>query len=87
MPSAKSDAAAAMKLNSENLLQLEIIDTIIKEPLGGAHWDYAEAGTILKNFLIPVIKELTAIPPDQRSRERIEKFNKMGFWEEKAVEM
>ena len=37
--SKKSDAAAAMKLNSENLLQLEIIDTVIKEPLGGAHHD------------------------------------------------
>ncbi len=34
--SKKADAAAAMKLNSENLLQLEIIDTVIKEPLGGA---------------------------------------------------
>ncbi len=83
----KELAAQQLRLTGSDMLGFGLVDGVIPEPLGGAHWDYAEAGTILKNFLIPVIKELKAIPPDQRSRERIEKFNKMGFWEEKAVEM
>ena len=37
---------------------------------------------ILKNFLIPVIKELKQVPAEKRTEQRIEKFGKMGFWEE-----
>lgn len=83
----KELAAEQLRLTGSDMLGFGLVDGVIPEPLGGAHWDYTEAGTILKNFLIPVIKELKAIPPEQRSRERIEKFNKMGFWEEKAVEL
>lgn len=83
----KELAAEQLRLTGSDMLGFGLVDGVIPEPLGGAHWDYTEAGTILKNFLIPVIKELKAIPPDQRSRERIEKFNKMGFWEEKPVGM
>ena len=54
----------------------------IPEPVGGAHWDYDEAASILKNFLLPVIKDLKQVPADQRVKNRIEKFGKMGFWEE-----
>jgi len=36
----------------------------------------------LKDYLIPVVKELKQIPAEQRINERIEKFGKMGFWEE-----
>ncbi len=55
---------------------------MIPEPLGGAHWDYDEAAEILKNYLIPVIKQLQAIPAEKRVQDRIEKFGRMGFWEE-----
>ena len=59
-----------------------LIDEIIPEPDGGAHWDYNQAAEILKNFLIPVIKELKTMDPDERVSKRIDKFGKMGFWEE-----
>jgi acetyl-CoA carboxylase carboxyl transferase subunit alpha len=36
----------------------------------------------VKEYIIPVIKELKQIPPQQRINDRIEKFGKMGFWEE-----
>ena len=54
--------------------------------MGGAHWDYQAAADILKDYLLPVIKELKTIDPDRRVEQRIEKFGKMGFWEETAVE-
>ena len=46
------------------------------------HWDYQQAADILKDYLLPVIKELKAIDADKRVEQRIEKFGKMGFWEE-----
>ena len=59
-----------------------LIDGIIPEPVGGAHWDYDEAANLLKPYLINTINELKQMDPDERVRKRIDKFNKMGFWDE-----
>jgi acetyl-CoA carboxylase carboxyl transferase subunit alpha len=61
-----------------------LVDDIIPEPAGGAHWDYAGSAEILKDYLIKVLQELKPIPPAERMNKRIEKFGKMGFWEEVA---
>jgi acetyl-CoA carboxylase carboxyl transferase subunit alpha len=50
------------------------------------HWDYDEAADILKKFLLPVIAELKSIDPQKRCEQRIEKFGKMGFWDELPVD-
>ncbi|HEX6194040.1 MAG TPA: acetyl-CoA carboxylase carboxyltransferase subunit alpha [Chitinophagaceae bacterium] len=78
----KEVAAEQLKLTAEKMLGFGLIDGIIPEPPGGAHWDYAESARILKEFLKPVLKELKAIAPEQRVTNRIEKFGRMGFWEE-----
>ena len=78
----KEVAADQLKLTGENMLEFGLVDGVIPEPLGGAHWDYAEAANILKNYLMPVIKELKEIPAHVRVENRIEKFGKMGFWQE-----
>ena len=78
----KEVAAEQLKLTAEKMLGFGLIDGIIPEPIGGAHWDYNEAAQILKSHLIPVIKELKQIPAEERINQRIEKFGKMGFWEE-----
>lgn len=78
----KELAAEQLRLTGNDMLQFGLVDGVIPEPLGGAHWDYEEAATILKNYLLPVIKALKAIPPQERVNQRIEKFGKMGFWEE-----
>ncbi len=59
-----------------------LVDGIIPEPVGGAHWGYNEAAEILKEHLIPVIKQLKQIDSNERIQQRIAKFGKMGFWEE-----
>ena len=64
------------------MLGFGLVDGVFPEPLGGTHWDYQGAADILKDYLLPVIKELKAISPEQRIEQRIEKFGKMGFWEE-----
>ncbi len=77
----KADVAAeALKITSEDLLKLEIIDGIVKEPLGGAHNDYEAMGKELKNAIIKEIKELKGIEPKTLRDERYNKFRRMGVF-------
>jgi acetyl-CoA carboxylase carboxyl transferase subunit alpha len=78
----KEVAAEQLRLTADKMLGYGLIDGIIPEPIGGAHWDYDEVAGILKEYLKPVIKELKQIPAEKRIKDRIEKFGKMGFWEE-----
>ncbi len=78
----KETAAEQLKLTAENMMEFGLVDGKISEPLGGAHWDYDEAATHLKQYLLPVIAQLKKIPAQARINQRIEKFNKMGFWDE-----
>ena len=78
----KETAAEQLRLTGDDMMHFGLVDGVIPEPLGGSHWDYDQAAEILKNFLIPVIKELKELPVEERCRQRIEKFGKMGFWDE-----
>ncbi len=78
----KEVAAEQLRLTADKMLGFGLIDGIIPEPPGGAHWDYDESAQILKNYLLPVIQELKSQTVEQRVNNRIEKFGKMGFWEE-----
>jgi len=78
----KEIAAEQLKLTADNMLKFELIDGIIPEPDGGAHWDYDEAAQMVKSYIKPVLQQLKRIPVEERIKQRIEKFGKMGFWEE-----
>ena len=78
----KEVAAEQLRLTADKMLGFGLIDDIIPEPIGGAHWDYDEATGIVKNRIIKELKELKQIPAEERVKTRIEKFGKMGFWEE-----
>lgn len=78
----KEKAAEQLRLTSDNMFEFGLVDGVIPEPVGGAHWNYDEAALILKNFILPVLKDLKQIDPAERVKQRIEKFSKMGFWEE-----
>lgn len=78
----KEQAAEQLKLTADHMLSFGLIDGIIPEPDGGAHWDYQQAAELLKEHITPVLQQLKAIPADDRIKQRIEKFSKMGFWEE-----
>lgn len=64
------------------MLEFGLVDGVVPEPLGGAHWDYDEAAQLLKATLIPIIEELKQVPAEERVRQRIIKFGKMGFYDE-----
>jgi acetyl-CoA carboxylase carboxyl transferase subunit alpha len=78
----KEKAAEQLKLTAVDMHQFGLIDAIIPEPAGGAHWDYNEAAQLLKPYLINTIRELKNVPAEERCQKRIEKFGKMGFWDE-----
>ncbi len=78
----KEQAAEALKLTAPDLLELKIIDRIVPEPLGGAHRDYKKIASTLKDVLLEEIENLRKIKPDKLMQNRIEKFGKMGVFEE-----
>src|ERR1041385_1181973 len=54
----KEVAAEQLHLTATEMLGFNLIDGIIQEPDGGAHWDYNEAAQRLKNFLLPILEDL-----------------------------
>lgn len=71
-------AAEALKLTAPRLLELGIIDGIVKEPLGGAHADYDAAAAALKEAIIDAYSELADLSAEQLVEERYQKFARMG---------
>jgi len=77
-PKKMLDAAKAMKLSAKDLLNLEIIDEIIPEPLGGAHRD---KNLMLNNLKISISKNLQdfkIMTPEEIYNDRKNKFLKIG---------
>lgn len=80
----KEVAAEQLHLTSKDMKGFGLVDEIVPEPLGGAHWDYDEAARLLKESLIKALNGVKNIAPEDRVNRRIEKFSHMGFWEEAA---
>ena len=78
----KELAAEQLKLTANDMKGFGLIDEIVPEPFGGAHWSYEEAAATLKKHILIALKEMKAIDPTTRVENRIEKYSKMGFWEE-----
>jgi acetyl-CoA carboxylase carboxyl transferase subunit alpha len=79
----KEEAASALKLTATDLMELKIIDGIIKEPLGGAHRDYDAAAESVKKQILISLKRLKKLKPDQLVQQRADKYASMGVWVEK----
>jgi len=71
-------AAAALKLTAPHLLELGIIDGIVKEPLGGAHSDFDAAAAALKEAIVEAFSELSELSAEELVEERYQKFARMG---------
>ena len=78
----KEQAASALKLTAEDMLGLKLIDGIIKEPLGGAHRDHQGAFNQVKNTILEQLPKLLKMNPEKRIKERIQKFETMGVFNE-----
>ena len=73
-----ADAAEALKITSKDLLEFNIIDEEIKEPLGGAHTNHEETANNMKLAINKAIEELSKLSVDKLREERYAKFRAMG---------
>jgi acetyl-CoA carboxylase carboxyl transferase subunit alpha len=79
----KEQAAEALCLTANDMLKHKLIDGIVEEPLGGAHTNPQKMYATLKKVILDNIKKLEKIEPKKRLEQRIEKFCKMGVFNEK----
>ena len=77
-----STAADALKITGPDLMQYGIIDSIVPEPLGGAHYDHEVMADTLKAEILNAINELKPKKPEQLKDERYNKFRRMGVFTE-----
>jgi len=71
-------AAASLKIHAEELIELGIVDHVINEPMGGAHYDKEATFKSVKEFVLDKILELKKLPIDTLVDNRYNKFRKMG---------
>ncbi|MHB8842344.1 MAG: acetyl-CoA carboxylase carboxyltransferase subunit alpha [Candidatus Aquicultor sp.] len=77
-------AAEILGLHADKLLELGIIDTIVKEPLGGAHHGPASVARGLKKELATALKDLSPVDPDELVKKRYERIRGIGYYTEDA---
>lgn len=76
----KEQAAEALRLTAEDLIDQGIIDRIVPEPVGGAHHDPEQTASTLKTLLIEELQQLMTRTGEDLSLSRVEKFASMGSW-------
>lgn len=74
----KQQAAEALKLTADHMLSFDLIDDIVKEPLGGAHSDPEGMAKILKRHIKKELSEILDEKPETRIKKRLQKYSKMG---------
>jgi acetyl-CoA carboxylase carboxyl transferase subunit alpha len=74
----KVEAAEALKITAPDLLELGLIDEIVKEPIGGAHLDYDAAARLLDEAIVRHLASLQALGDTERLDRRYAKFRDMG---------
>jgi acetyl-CoA carboxylase carboxyl transferase subunit alpha len=72
------DAATMMKITAQDLSQLGIIDSVIKEPVGGAHRDRDSIIKLTGTIIEKALREFDGMPGEEVRRARQEKFLAMG---------
>ena len=77
----KETAAKALKLTAEDMLKSKLIDKIIKEPLGGAHFDRNNVFLTVKKQIIDAFRTLDKMDSDQLIEARRAKFTNMGTFQ------
>jgi len=78
------EAAKALKLTAKDLKELGVIDCVVPEPYGAAHWNPKATARILGLHLKNCLKELCSLSPDKLVEERLKKFRSMGAFKEEG---
>lgn len=73
-------AANALKITGNDLLEFKIVDEVIKEPLGGAHYDPELMAQNLKQSLLNALKEFEGMTSEELKADRYNKFRALGVF-------
>jgi len=76
----KEEAAEALKLTADDMKKQKLIDGIIKEPLGGAHYDRETAFKEVEKTILEAYNELKDLSPKDLVHQRMDKYSKMGVY-------
>jgi len=76
----KEKAAEALKLTASDMKKQKLIDGIIKEPLGGAHYDRESAFKEVQKTILKSFKELNELTTKELIKQRMEKYSNMGVF-------
>jgi acetyl-CoA carboxylase carboxyl transferase subunit alpha len=80
------EAAEALKLTSDDLMRLGVVDEVVPEPEGGAHRDHDTAAANLGRALRRNLKKMLELPVDELLKTRYAKFRKLGNFDEAKTE-
>jgi acetyl-CoA carboxylase carboxyl transferase subunit alpha len=72
------DAAEALRLTASDIRALGIVDELVEEPMGGAHWDMAATAEALRATLRRHLERLERLPERDLLDRRLEKYLSMG---------
>lgn len=78
----KEQAAEALKLTADDMKKNGLIDDIIPEPLGGAHYDRETAFTEVEKYILKGYNELKDLSTEELIAQRMDKYSKMGEFKE-----
>jgi len=78
----KEIAADALKLIAEDMKKQKLIDSIIKEPLGGAHHDRETAFKEVEKTIVSAYNELKKLTPKELVKKRMDKYANMGIYKD-----
>src|SRR5699024_1750226 len=78
----KEQAASVLKLTAEDLEEMNIIEGMIEEPLGGAHRKPQVATRAVKDQILKSLNRLKALSKEELVAERIDKYSNIGEWKE-----
>ncbi len=76
------EAAKALRLTAGDLKRLGVVDCIIPEPFGAAHWDHRRSALVVGYFLKRCLGKLCRLSLDSLLEARLRKFKGMGVYEE-----
>jgi acetyl-CoA carboxylase carboxyl transferase subunit alpha len=78
----KEEAAEALKLTSTDMKKQKLVDDVIPEPLGGAHYDRETTFKTVQQYITKAYNELKDLSTTELVAQRMDKYSKMGEFKE-----
>jgi len=78
----KEQAAEALKLTSTDMKRQKLVDDVIPEPLGGAHFDRETTFQNMEKYILKGYNELKDLSTEELVAQRMDKYSRMGEFKE-----